>query len=74
MKEEGTILKIQTTIKKSTVEGNAEERDTPEAEATNEEHTKTGDRLIVDEEKDNTKLGLSWAKLSQSWDCGLIEI
>ena len=37
MKEEGTVLKIQTTIKKTTFEGNAEEKDTPEAEATNED-------------------------------------
>ena len=53
MEDEGTKLKIQTSIKKTVFEGNAEERDTPEAETSNEKHTKKGDRAIVDEEKYN---------------------
>ena len=53
MKEGRTMLKIQTTIEKATFEGNAEEKDTPEAKATNEQHTKTGDKLTVNVEEDN---------------------
>ena len=53
MKEGRTMLKIQTTIEKATFEGNAEEKDTPEAKATNKQHTKTGDRLTVNVEEDN---------------------
>ena len=53
LKDEGTKLEIQTTIKKTVIEGNVEERDTSEAESTDKERAKKGDRLILDGEKDN---------------------
>ena len=53
LKNGGVNLEARTTIKKIIIEGDVEEKDTPGNEATNEEHTKKRDRVVVDEEKDN---------------------